>query len=199
MVTRDGLAGAWMRAAPAVLALALLGACSTSRPEAAGAPSDAPEPLDGFHATRSAGCGFSASMPAPIRERGAREGAAQARIVWAIDEDGTRYEVACFDRREPLDEASRAALLVQIERGLTEGPGTLRTQKRQLLVNGVPSTELIVDFDDDRTGQWWILRQGEERLLQVSVLGPSGDRRTRGAAVFFRSFRLLQRAPDGAR
>jgi hypothetical protein len=169
-----------------LLGALLLGACSASR---GAAQSAAPaRDIAGFSRFTSADGGFSVKMPAPVGERRVREGPMMASIIHAVDIDKTRYEVARFDMPEPLDEARRADLTAKVERGLTQSPGARVTGQRSVLVGGVPAVELLVDFPGGRHGQWWIFFAGKERMFQVSMLGPAGDRQTAGAALFFRSF-----------
>ena len=55
--------------------------------------------------------------------------------------------------------------------------------------------ELLVAFPRGAHGQWWIFFSGKERMFQVSVLGPKGERHAAGAALFFRSFELQGKLP----
>src|SRR5690349_20057752 len=91
-----------------ILGAILLGGCSSSSSRAS-APFALFAPGEG---------GFSVEMPAPIRERRAREGKMSAYIAHAIDAGGTRYEIARFDLPEGLDDSARADLLARAERGL---------------------------------------------------------------------------------
>jgi hypothetical protein len=184
--------GPMMRQAILLGAL-LLGACSAS----SGAPQSTgtAERIAGFSRFISAEGGFSVEMPAPVAERRVGEGRMMASIIHAVDIDRTRYEVARFDMPEQLDKASRADLTAKVERGLTQSPGARVTGRRSILVGGVPAVELLVAFPDGAHGQWWIFFSGGERMLQVSALGPAGERHAAGAALFFRSFELTGKPP----
>ena len=118
----------------------------------------------------------------------------RACILWARDEDGTRYEVAYFDMPEPLDAAAQDRLLAKVERGLIGGQGDRRAIRNEITIGGVTGLSLTVPRGADHVGRWWIFYLRGERLFQVSALGPQGERLSAGMAAFFGSFQLL--SPD---
>jgi hypothetical protein len=179
----------------AVLGLALLSGCSAPRGEGARDAASPSARIDGWEPIHSADGRFSVVMPAPTREKRAQEGPMRACILWGVDSDGTRYEVAYFDMPEPLDAAGRARLLAKVELGLAGGPGIRDASRRDVTIGGVTGLELAVTLPDNRTGKWWIFFLGGERLFQVSGLGPAGERLSAGTATFFESFQLLTPAP----
>src|SRR5262245_21618160 len=109
------------RGAAILLAALSLGGCSARSGDGQGKATAGQTVA--FHRIRSAAGAFSVEMPAPVFERRVREGPMMAYVAHAVDEDGTRYEVARFDMPEPLDEPSRAEVLARAERGLESGGG----------------------------------------------------------------------------
>jgi hypothetical protein len=179
----------------AVLGLALLLGCSAApREEAAGPPAPAHR-FDEWKTAQSADRGYSVTMPAPTQEKRAQEGPMRASILWGIDADRTRYEVACFDMPEPQAEAALDELLGKVERGLSGGPEA-RASRRAIVVGGVSGLQLDVTLPDGRAGRWWIFVVGGMRMFQVSALGPASDRLSAGMEKFFQSFQLLSSAPS---
>lgn len=133
-------------------------------------------------------------MPAPVREEHSWEGPTEARVAWGVDADGSRYEIACFDLPAALDAAGREELLARIERYITLRPGARAADRRSASAGGIPATELHLTLADDHAGRYWIFLVGDQRLFEVSVVGPSGARLAAGAERFFRSFRLIVEA-----
>jgi hypothetical protein len=137
--------------------------------------------------------GFSVEMPAPVRERRAREGKMIAYIAHAIGAGGTRYEVARFDLPPGVDDAARADLMARAERGLGGVRGARVIARRDVVVDGAPARELEVILPGGERGRWWLFFVGGERMFQVSALGPPSALRDADDARFFRSFRQRAR------
>lgn len=150
---------------------------------------------DGAWRERSTGCGASASMPAPVREEHSWEGPTEARVAWGVDADGSRYEIACFKLPEALDAAGREELLARIERYITLRPGARSADRRSASAGGIPAAELHLTLADAHAGRYWIFFVGDQRLFEVSVVGPTGARLAAGAERFFQSFRVAPPAP----
>ncbi|HSN99436.1 MAG TPA: hypothetical protein VLS89_14170, partial [Candidatus Nanopelagicales bacterium] len=177
----------------ALLGAALLGGCVA--PPAAAPPGDRlppgesnPAPVVAWEVATT-GCGASASMPAPVREERTQEGPTLARVAWSRDADRSRYEIACFDLPEPLGPEEHDALLARIERLIRLRPGA-RAERRRTRVAGLPAVELDVTLPGHEVGRYWLFLANDQRLFEVSVVGPAGERLTAGTAVFFGSFRL---------
>ena len=121
-----------------------------------------------------------------------------ASIIHAIDIDGSRYEVARFDMPEPLDEATRVDLLAKVERGLTGAPGARVISRRSVTGAGVAGMELDLALSGGEQGRWHVFFAGAQRMFQVSVRGPMGERFADGAVRFFGSFKVTA-TPEAAK
>ncbi|HZF52082.1 MAG TPA: hypothetical protein VE093_25690 [Polyangiaceae bacterium] len=139
---------------------------------------------------RSTRCDASAKMPAPVKERQLREGPVMARVAWSVDEDGSRYEIACFDGPELTTESDRAGLVAMIEDRIGNTPGIRITGRQRAHRAHLEALELEVAFPEDRIGRYWIFLVEGRRLFEVSVVGPSGERLVEGSERFFGSFQL---------
>jgi hypothetical protein len=118
-----------------------------------------------------------------------------ARVVWGVDEDKSRYEIACFDGPE-LDEAGdRAALLEMMERRIGGSPGARVTARESTRVGELTAVEIRLSLPEDRVGRYLIFLVDHRRLFEVSVVGPAGARLSAGAERFFQSFRLEPSRP----
>lgn len=139
---------------------------------------------------RATSCKASAIMPGPANERVMREGPLIARVAWGVDEDESRYEIACFDGPTPLDASDSAELLAIIERRIGQNPGTRVTGRQEVRVGEQPAIELRLALPEDRVGRYWIFLVDSQRLFEVSVVGPLGARLSTGEERFFGSFRV---------
>jgi hypothetical protein len=129
-------------------------------------------------------------MPAPVKERQVREGRVMARVAWSVDEDGSRYEIACFDG-PPLDtEADRAGLVALIEERIGNTPGARITGRQSARRKHLEALELEVAMPEARVGRYWIFLVAGRRLFEVSVVGIPSDRLAQGSERFFGSFKI---------
>jgi len=178
-----------------VLGLVLAAGCAGSQGETA---RDAAKAHDGTWSARATRCKASAAMPGPVREERTREGFMIARVIWGVDRDGSRYEIACFDMPERLDAAGRAEILGRVERGIRARPDALGARRGGTQVAGLPALELHLALTERRVGRYWIFFVDDQVLFEVSVIGPSGERLSAGSSRFFGSFQLDDRPPSSA-
>jgi hypothetical protein len=129
-------------------------------------------------------------MPAPLKERQVREGRVIARLAWGVDEDGSRYEIACFDGPELTLESDQAGLIELMEHRIRNVPGVRVIGREERQMGGLPVLELRLEMQSDRIGRYWIFLQNGRRLFEVSVVGPPSARLTEESERFFNSFQL---------
>jgi len=131
-------------------------------------------------------------MPKAPREKRAHEGPVEMHLYASHDEDGAVYEVAFFDLPEPLSAEDRVRLLERVQAGLTGGPGARLEAATEVTTSGVLGRELRIDLGERGAGIWRVLYVGDQRMFQVSGVGPTRGGPA-GAARFFASFRFLPR------
>jgi hypothetical protein len=142
-------------------------------------------------AHRFEGDGFAVTFPAEHRARDAHEGPlARAQIVTATDAEGCVHEAAVFTMPAPLEAPARARLLDRVERALSALPHVREARSRALELHGMQAFELDARLEDDRSGRWQVFYASPERMVQLSVVGPSDAPVDRRADAFFASFSL---------
>lgn len=183
---RSRLGGAWLGAVVA------LGCAGTQEKPAEHAKAEAAPAW----VVSSTTCDASASMPPPVKERQVREGRVLARVAWSVDEDGSRYEIACFDGPELTTASDRAGLVAMIEERISNSPGVKITGRQSAQKTHLEALELEVSFPEDRVGRYWIFLIAGRRLFEVSVVGPPGERLAQGSERFFSSFKIGPNSPS---
>lgn len=176
------------RAGRSVLALAValalcLGACG-------GEP---PAPEWPRAEVRGDDVSYSALFPAKTQERKGPDGRAMAHLTWAIDDKGTRYEVALFRMPGPLTKDEKRALMQDIEAALgfvVDGTKAAGAEKKTVQRQDREETVLARPLPGNKTGEWHIFFDTDERLFQVSVVGPETPKSAAQRAKFFASFTL---------
>jgi hypothetical protein len=118
-----------------------------------------------------------------------------ARVAWGVDDDGSRYEIACFDGPELTTPSDRAGLVAMIEDRIGNTPGVRITGRQSARVKHLEAVELEVAFPEDRIGRYWIFLVQGRRLFEVSVVGLPSDQLTLGSERFFGSFRIGPNSP----
>lgn len=174
------LGGVWLSAAFAL-------GCAGAQEKPAESPKTKAAPAWDVSSTR---CDASASMPPPVKERQVREGPVLARVAWGVDEDGSRYEIACFDGPELTTASDRAGLVAMIEDRISNTPGVRITGRQSAQRKHLEALELEISLPEDRIGRYWIFLVAGRRLFEVSVVGKRGERLAQGSERFFGSFKI---------
>lgn len=178
----------WLLGAVWLLAAVVLG-CAGSQETPAESPKKNAQAAPAWDVS-STRCDASASMPPPVKEKQVREGPVMARIAWGIDEDGSRYEIACFDGPELTTESDRAGLVAMIEERISNTPGVRITGRQSAQRSHIEALELEISLPEERIGRYWIFLVEGRRLFEVSVVGKPGERLALGSERFFGSFSI---------
>lgn len=183
---------AWLRprTSRSVLTLTLASALSLAALGCGGAP---PPPEWPRAEVRADDVSYSALFPAKTEERKGPDGRAMAHLTWAVDERGTRYEIALFRMPGPLTKDEKRALMQDIESALgfvVDGTKAAGAEKKTVQRQDREETVLVRPLPGNKTGEWHIFFDTDERLFQVSVVGPETAKAAAQRAKFFGSFTL---------
>lgn len=143
--------------------------------------------------------GFSVSMPTPVRQRQAWEGPVQMVLAASEDPAGAIFEATYFELPGELTDEEKIGLADRVIRGLSGGPGVRIVGIEEEVTAGEPSIELALAIAEQRLGTWRLFFVRDQRMFQLSVVGPADGHHDGRADRFFESFRLKAAAdpPSG--
>lgn len=118
--------------------------------------------------------GASLSFPVAPEVRRVREGPWADATVVSARHGGITYELARFVLTAIPDDAQRAALLAEVERGLSARRGVSGTEAADATFLGRPSRRLTVSFADGTAARFVVFFRDERTLVELSVFGPAG-------------------------
>ena len=103
--------------------------------------------------------------------------------------DDVGYELAMFVLPKALSPSEREGLLKSVERGLrSRADGVV--ESATLPLDDVPARALSIDMPGGTRGRWLIAFVADDRMIQISTLGPDDDDTRAQSEAFFRSYSM---------